>query len=69
MIEKDTVLTDDKQIAKTMNSFLISTTKKLDLKHYKISTLMYVDRIISNSDSHNSIKKVHVLFPNFGFTC
>ena len=30
---------------------------------------MYVDRIISNSDSHNSIKKVHVFFPNFGFTC
>ena len=35
LLENDSILTDDKDIAKSMNNFFINITKKSDLKPYK----------------------------------
>ena len=38
LLENDSILTDDKDIAKTMNNFFINITKNLNLKPYKDSS-------------------------------
>ena len=35
LLENDSILTDNKDIAKSMNNFFINITKKSDLKPYK----------------------------------
>ena len=57
LLENDSILTDDKDIAKTMNNFFINITKNLNLKPYKDSSLTNINGITSEFDSHISIKK------------
>ena len=63
-MENDSILTDDKDIAKTMNNFFINITKNLNLKPYKDSSLTNINEITSNFDNHVSVKKIKESFPN-----
>ena len=64
LLENDSILTDDKDIAKTMNNFFINITKNLNLKPYKDSSLTNINEITSNFDNHVSVKKIKESFPN-----
>ena len=64
LLENDLILTDDKDIAKTMNDFYINTTKNLNFKPYKDSSLTDINEITSNFDNNISIKKIKESFPN-----
>ena len=63
-MENDSILTDDKDIAKTMNNFFINITKNLNLKPYKDSSLTNINEITPNFDNHLSIKKIKESFLN-----
>ena len=63
-MENDSILTDDKDIAKTMNNFFINFTKNLNLEPCKESSLTNISGITSNFDNHVSIKKIKKSFPN-----
>ena len=54
----NSIVTDDKDVAKTMNNFFINITKNINLKPFKDSSQTYINVITSNFDSHMSIKKV-----------
>ena len=64
LLENDSILTDDKDIVKTMNNFSINITRNLNLKPYKDSSLTDVNEIISNVDNNISIKKIKKYSPN-----
>ena len=64
LLENDSILTDDRDIAKTMNNFFINITKNLNLKPYKDSSVTNINGITSNFDNHISIKKIKESFPN-----
>ena len=64
LLENDSVLTDDKNIAKTMNNFFTNITKNLNLKPYKDSSLTNINGTIPNFDNHLSIKKIKESFLN-----
>ena len=57
-------LTDDKDIAKTMNNFFMNITKNLNSKPYKDSSLTDINGITSNFDNHISTKKIKESSPN-----
>ena len=63
-MENDSILTEDKDIAKTMNNFFINITKILSLQPYKDSSLTNINGITSNFDNYVSIKKMNESFPN-----
>ena len=63
-MENDSILTDDKDISKTMNNFFINFTKNLNLKPCKESSLTNINGMTSNFDNHVSIKKIKKSFPN-----
>ena len=67
LVENDAIISDDKEIAKTMNQCFINITKKLDLKRYKNSTLTEIDSIASNFGNHRSIKKMLEYFPDISY--
>ena len=62
LLENDSILTDDKNIAKTMNTFFTNITKNLNLKPCKDSSLTNINGITPNFDSHFSIKKIKESF-------
>ena len=64
LLETDSILIDDKDIAKTMNNFLINITKDFNLKPYKDSSITNINGITSNFDNHVSIKKIKESFSN-----
>ena len=64
LLENDSILTDDKDIAKTMNNFFINFTKNLNLEPCKESSLTNISGITSNFDNHVSITKIKKSFPN-----
>ena len=64
LLEKDSILTNDKDISKTMNSFFINIAKNLNLKPHKNSSLNDINGITSNFDNHISIKDMKESFPN-----
>ena len=64
LLENDSILTDDKDIAKTMNNFFMNITKNLNLKPYKDSSLTNINEITSKFDSHNNIKTIKESFQN-----
>ena len=66
-MENDSILTDDKDIAKTMNNIFINITKNLNLKPHKDSTLTDINGITSNFDNHIIMKKIKESFPNTVF--
>ena len=43
LLENDSILTDDKDIAKNMNNFFINITKNLNLKPYKDSSITNIN--------------------------
>ena len=65
LLENDSILTDDKDIAKTMKIFFINTTQKLNLKPYKDASLTGINGITSNFDNRIRIKKIKGSFPSF----
>ena len=52
LLENNSILTDDKDIAKIMNNVFINITKDLNLKRYKDSSLTNINEITSNFDNH-----------------
>ena len=48
LLENDSILTDDKDIEKTMNDFFINITKTSNLKPHKDSSLTDNNKITSN---------------------
>ena len=46
-MENDLILTDDKDIAKTMNNFFINTTKSLNFKPCKDSSLTDINETLT----------------------
>ena len=65
LLENDSILTDVKDIAKTMKIFFINTTQKLNLKPYKDASLTGINGITSNFDNRIRIKKIKGSFPSF----
>ena len=65
LLENDSILTDVKDIAKTMKIFFINTTQKLNLKPYKDASLHGINGITSNFDNRIRIKKIKGSFPSF----
>ena len=69
----ESVLTNEKEIANTMNNYFISITKHLNLKPHTASNTMDIEQITSAFNNHVSIKKIREVFPenssnNFEFT-
>ena len=64
LLENDSILTDDKDIAETMNNFCMNITKNLNLKPCKDSSLTDINSITSNFDNHINIKKIKESFRN-----
>ena len=63
----NSIVTDDKYVAKTMNNFFINITKNINLKPCKDSSQTDINVITSNFDSHMSIKKVKESLPKRDF--
>ena len=66
LLENDSVLTDDKDIAKTTNNFFINITENLNLKLYKDASITNINGITSKFDNHISINKIKESF-DFNF--
>ena len=64
LLENDSIPTDDKDLAKTMNNYFINDTKNLNLKSCKDLSLTNTNGIASKFDNHISIKKIKESFPN-----
>ena len=69
----ESVLTNEKEIANTMNNYFINITKHLNLKPQTASNTMDIEQITSAFNNHVSIKKICEVFPeissnNFEFT-
>ena len=69
----ESVLTNEKEIANTMNNYFINITKHLNLKPHTASNTMDIEQITSAFNNHVSIKKIRQVFPeissnNFEFT-
>ena len=64
LLENDSILTDDKDIAETMNNFCMNITKNLNLKPCKDSSLTDINSITSNFDNHINIKNIKESFRN-----
>ena len=52
LLKNDSILTDVRDIAKTMNNFFINITKNVNLKPCKYSSLTDINGITSNFDNH-----------------
>ena len=59
LVEKDKIITDEKEIANIMNEHFVSITKKLSLKPKNFSKNSNSD--VSND--HISIKKIKEIYP------
>ena len=69
----ESVLTNEKEIANTMNNYFINITKHLNLKPHTASNTRDIQQITSAFNNHVSIKKIREVFPeinsnNFEFT-
>ena len=67
LLEDDPILTDDKDLVKTMNNYFINITKNVNLKPCKDLSLTNINGIASKFDNHISIKKIKESFPNIAF--
>ena len=66
-------MTNEKEIANTMNNYFINITRHLNLKSHTASNTMDIEQITSAFNNHVSIKKIREVFPeissnNFEFT-
>ena len=64
LLQNDSILTYDKDISKTRNSFFINIAKNLNLKPRKNSFLNDINGIIAKFGNHISIKEMKESFPN-----
>ena len=55
----ESVLTNEKDIVKTMNNFFIKITEDLNLKPHKDSSLTDINEITTNFHNHMSIKGIN----------
>ena len=64
LVENDAIITNDRVISKTMNTFFINTTKRLNLKPFKNSC--DINQITSVFKNHQKerIRKIQECFPN-----
>ena len=58
IVEKDSILTDEKKIATLMNNYFINITKNLDLKPSTVPNTSDLDEITKHFDDHISICKI-----------
>ena len=58
IVEKDSIITDEKKIATLINNYFISITKNLDLKLSTISNTSDTDKITKHFDDHISVCKI-----------
>ena len=64
LVENDAIIKNDRVISKTMNTFFINITKKLNLKPFKNSSDTDINKITSVLQNHVSIRKIQECFPN-----
>ena len=66
LVENDAIITNDRVISKTMNTFFINTTKRLNLKPFKNSCGGDINQITSVFENHQKerIRKIQECFPN-----
>ena len=58
IVEKDSIITDEKKIAVLMNNYFINITKNLDLKPSTISNTSDIDKVTKYFDDHISVCKI-----------
>ena len=58
IVEKDSIITDEKKIATLMDNYFINITKNLDLKPSTISNTSDIDKITKHFDDHISVCKI-----------
>ena len=58
IVEKDSIITDEKKIATLMNNYFINITKNLDLKPSTVPNTNDADEITKHFDDHISICKI-----------
>ena len=58
IVEKDSVITDEKKIAALMNNYFLNITKNLDLKRSTAPNTSDLDEITKHFDDHISICKI-----------
>ena len=69
----ESVLTNEKEIAKTMNNYFINITNHLNLKPHTASNAIDIEQITWSFNNQVSVKKICAVFPeihsnNFGFS-
>ena len=60
------VLTNEKEIANTMNNYFINITKHLNLKPHTASNTMDIEQITSAFNNYVNIKKIREFFAGIG---
>ena len=65
IVEKDSIITDEKKIATLMNNYFINITKNLDLKPSTISNTSAIDKIAKHFDDHISVCKIKEAYSEF----
>ena len=60
---RESVLTNEKEIANTLNNYFIKITKHLNLKPHTASSTMNIKQITSTFNNHVSVKKIREVFP------
>ena len=58
IVEKDSIITDEKKIATLMNNYFINITKNLDLKPSTVPNTSDIDEITKHFDDHISVCKI-----------
>ena len=58
IVEKDSIITDEKKIATLMNNYFINITKKLDLKPSTVPNTSDIDEVTKHFDDHISVCKI-----------
>ena len=61
IVEKDSIITDEKKIATLMNNYFINITKNLDLKPSTVPNTNDLDKITKHFDDHISICKEKII--------
>ena len=64
LVENDAIIKNDRVTSKTMNTFFINITKKLNLKPFKNSSDTDINQITSVFQNHVSVRKIQECFPN-----
>ena len=58
IVEKDSIITDEKKFATLMNNYFINITKNLDLKPSTVPNTSDIDEVTKHFDDHISVCKI-----------